>query len=76
MLKLDYDEGSQSLLGSVTWEKYVPTTELIHRYGCRLASHMNEKNRAAGKSKDKDRRVYCGAYELKGKAIRSLAASD
>jgi hypothetical protein len=75
LLKLDYDEGSGLLLGSLTWERYVPTTELVHRYGCRLASHMNEKNRAAGKFKEKNRRVYCGAYELKGKAIRALAMS-
>jgi hypothetical protein len=76
LLKLDYDEGSRSLLGSLTWGRYVPTTEFIHRYGCRLAFHMNEKSRAAGKFKEKDRRVYCGAYELKGKAIRALATSD
>ena len=78
LLKLNYDEGSGSLLASVTWERFVPTPELIHGYGCRLAFRMNEKERTrtADKLKEKNRRVYCGAYELKGKAIRALANSD
>jgi hypothetical protein len=78
LLKLDYDEGSRSLLGSVTWERYVPTLELVHGYGCRLAFRMNETERlrARDKFKEENRRVYCGAYELKGRAVRALAGSD
>lgn len=75
LLKLDYDQASGHILGSLTWEKYVPTPELIHGYGCRLASRMNEKQRTEGKVKEKNRRVYCGAYELKGKTIRALPNS-
>jgi hypothetical protein len=70
-LKL-YDQDDGSLLASLTWGRYVPTEELIHSYGCRLALRRNEKKQAEGKLKDKDRQVYCGAYELKGKAIRDL----
>jgi hypothetical protein len=75
LLKL-YDQEDGSLLASLTWGRYVPTTKLIHDSGCRLALHMNEKDRAAGKFKEKNRRIYCGAYELKGVAIRALAASE
>jgi hypothetical protein len=74
-LKL-YDQDDGSLLASLTWERYAPTEELIHSYGCRLAFRRNEKKRAGGKLKDKDRQVYCGAYELKGKAIRGLQTKD
>src|ERR1700675_5179541 len=74
-LKL-YEQDDGSLLASLTWERYAPTEELINSYGCRLAFRRNEKKRAEGKLKDKDRQVYCGAYELKGKAIRALATSD
>jgi hypothetical protein len=74
-LKL-YDEDDGSLLASLTWERYVPTIELIHAYGCRLAFRMNDRERAAGKFKDKNRRVYCGAYQLKGRAIRALVACE
>jgi hypothetical protein len=71
-----YEQDDGSILAFLAWEMYVPTTELIHGYGCRLAFHMNEKDKAAGKFKEKNRRVYCGAYELKGRAIRALATSD
>jgi hypothetical protein len=68
-----YDEPDGSILASLTWERYVPTTELVHGYGCRLAFRRNEKKRAEGRFKEKDRQVYCGAYQLKGNAIRGLA---
>jgi hypothetical protein len=76
LLRLYYDQADRSLLASLTWERYVPTTKLIHGYGCRLALGMNEAEQAAGRTKQKNRRIYCGAYELKGKAIRALAASE
>ncbi len=68
------DDGS--LVASLTWERYVPTTKLIHDYGCRLALRRNEKKQAAGEFKDKDQNVYCGAYQMKAKAIRDLGATD
>jgi hypothetical protein len=70
-----YDQ-ADGFLASLTWERYVPTRELLHGYGCRLAFRMNEKDRTGGKFKDKNRRVYCGAYQVKGRAIRALAAAD
>jgi hypothetical protein len=72
-LKLDCDQGNAVLQGSLTWERFAPTAKFVHGYGCRLASRMNERDRAAAKFKEKNRRVYCGAYELQGKAIRALA---
>jgi hypothetical protein len=69
-------EKAGALLLSLTWERYVPTIELVHGYGCRLASRMNEKMLDEGTYKDKNRRVYCGAYQLKGSAIRAMAGMD
>jgi hypothetical protein len=37
---------------------------------------MNEKERETGKFKEKTRRIYCGAYELKAKAVFALAMAD
>lgn len=72
-LKL-YDRDDGSLLASLTWERYVPTAKLVHDYGCRLASRMNE--RLPGKSKDRRKYIYCGAYQTKGGAIRALPDAD
>jgi hypothetical protein len=47
------DQADRSILASLTWERYVPTTELIHAYGCRLAFQMNETLQTAGKFKEK-----------------------
>jgi hypothetical protein len=71
-----YDEPDGSLLASLTWERYVPTTELVHDYGCRLAFGMNEKKRIAGKLTDKNRNLYCGAYHFKARAIRALSTAE
>jgi hypothetical protein len=76
LLRLKYDQADRSLLASLTWERYVPTAKLIHGYGCRLALYMNETERRAGTLKEKNRRIYCGAYELKGHAIRALAGTE
>jgi hypothetical protein len=62
-----------SLLASLAWERYVPTTEYLHAHGCRLAVRINEAKRAAGTFKDKHRHIYCGAYQLKGSEVRALA---
>ncbi len=71
-----YDEPDGSLLASLTWERYLPTTEAVHDYGCRLAFRMNERKRIAGKLTDKNRNVYCGAYQMKGRAIRALVTVE
>lgn len=65
-----------TLLGSLAWERYVPTTELVHEYGCRLAQRMNEKDRTDGKYKEDRRKIYCGAYQITAKAVRSLPSAE
>jgi hypothetical protein len=61
------------LLGSLAWERYVPTVTYVHGYGCRLASGMNEKKKKDGILKEKHRHSYCGAYQLTAGSIRSLS---
>jgi hypothetical protein len=60
--------------GSLAWERYVPTAEYVHGYGCRLASGINTRKKEAGKFKEKDRHFYCGAYQVRGQAVRALAS--
>jgi hypothetical protein len=67
-----YPEPDGALLASVVWQRFVPTTELLHDYGCRLADGINEKERAAGTYKQKNRKIYCGAYQLGADAVRAL----
>jgi hypothetical protein len=52
---------------SLVWERYAPTIECVHAYGCRLSSTRN-LDRAPNK---KD--TYCGAYHIKAYRIRDLA---
>lgn len=66
----------KTIIGSLAWETYAPTSKFIHEYGCRIAEGINEKRRAEGKVKAKYRCVYCGAYQLTLTLIRSLAGSD
>lgn len=73
-MHLTHDQKNGTLLGSLAWERYVPTTKHVHAYGCRVAFSMNEKLRAEGKVER--RRIYCGAYRLNGSAVRALATSD
>ena len=70
------DLADGSLLTSLTWQQYVPTTSYIHSYGCRMASRRNDKKRADGAYKEKNRQVYCGAYQLTGRAVRALATVE
>ena len=71
-----YDKPDGSLLASLAWERLVPTTELLHASGCRLALGMNENLLAKGKFKEEERRIYCGAYQLRAAAVRSLSAVE
>jgi hypothetical protein len=70
---LEYKNGV--LHGSLVWERYAPTAEYVHTLGCRMASTTNEKRRRAGRLKDRDRHVYCGAYQLTGRLVRALATT-
>ena len=70
------DAVSGAILGSLAWERFVPTPEYIHAYGCRLASKINDKKRAGGELKRKHRHIYCGAYGLKARSVRALVSAE
>ena len=65
---LKESEDGKALIGSLVWQRYVPTENYLHNHGCRIAHRRNQ--RAAKKS------VYCGAYELKAAAIRALVTAE
>jgi hypothetical protein len=65
-----------ALHGSLAWERYVPTVDFVHGYGCRLSFGRNEKKRKAGTFEEKKRQYYCGAYRLMGHAVRALAITQ
>jgi hypothetical protein len=71
-----FDEPDGSILASLAWERYVPTTAHIHAYGCRLASRMNADQQKKDKYREKDRRIYSGAYQLRADHIRALATTN
>lgn len=71
-----WDEPDRTVLASLAWERFVPTVVEIHSYGCRLASRMTEKERKKEKYREKDRRIYCGAYQFTANRIRSIARAD
>jgi hypothetical protein len=73
LLKL-FDQQDGSVLGSVTWEHFFPTTDYVHGYGCRLAAKGNRRLELDSKFNAKSRRVYCGAYQLTARAVRALAS--
>jgi hypothetical protein len=75
LLYLEHDKERGTLLGSLAWQRYVPTTKHVHAYGCRVASRTNEKWGAEGKL-EKHRHIYCGAYRLNGSSARALATAD
>ena len=69
-------ESDGSLVTSLAWGRYLPTTGQIHDYGCRVAHHMNLKKQAEVTTfKEKHRRVYSGSYHLKANAIRALVTT-
>jgi hypothetical protein len=68
LIKLYTDpQAPRNIEASVVWERYAPTLSLVHAYGCRTSRQRN----ARGGSRD----VYCGAYQLKVRHIRNLAAT-
>jgi hypothetical protein len=70
-----WDEPDGTVLASLAWERYVPTAAYVHGYGCRLSSGMTEKERKKEKYRERDRRIYCGAYRLRADLIRGLATT-
>lgn len=71
-----WDEPDRTVLASVAWERFVPTIAEIHGYGCRLAFRMTEKKQKEEKYREKDRRIYCGAYQFKAGQIRAIARTE
>ena len=77
MFKLYDDENSpNNVVSSVAWQKYVPTREHVHDYGCRLASKRNDKKRQEGKLTSRSRQIYCGAYNLIAGRVRGICDQD
>ena len=66
------DGPNGSLRSSLAWQKYAPSTNDVHRHGCRIASSMNENLKTRAKYSITKRRFYCGAFELQARAIRAL----
>lgn len=64
-----------TIVTSVAWERFVPTTDYVHQYGCRLAAKRNATAQANGGFDEKKRQVYCGPYEFKVSTVRSLATN-
>jgi hypothetical protein len=64
-----------SILTSVAWDRYLPTTDYVHAYGCRLALRMNKNLREKNKFRENDRRIYTGAYQIFADRIRALAGA-
>ncbi len=54
---------------SLARQRCAPTLEMVHRFGCRLASFQNKAQARRGKIQD---RVYCGAYELIAREVLAL----
>src|ERR1017187_9365236 len=69
---LRLDNMPYGFIGSVAWERFLPTHDYVHGYGCRLALGMNRRDEARGRFKEEDKKIYCGAYRLSARAIRSL----
>lgn len=65
-----------SIQTSLAWQRYLPTIDHVHDYGCRMAHRRNENNIAAGTYKEKNRQIYCGAYEMRARSIRQLFGSE
>jgi hypothetical protein len=71
LFKLYSAENSSFLLEmSLVREKYAPSLDMMHGFGCRLAAGQNQNLIAKGKDAD---RIYCGAYQLRTEDIRRLS---
>jgi hypothetical protein len=62
------------VIASVAWDRYLPTENHVHEYGCRLARKRNRGIEAAGKTKA-SRNTYCGAYTFTAAALRALTGA-
>jgi hypothetical protein len=77
VMYLKLKEGTENVLvGSLAWQKYVPTEKDVHDHGCRVARTMNRQFRAKGTPPSNTRFLYCGAYQMEARAIRALRNID
>lgn len=70
LLRLEESRGR--LVTSVAWERYAPTTNHVHGYGCRLAEKRNTRLQPKDSYTKEKRSIYCGSYQLKLQNIRKL----
>jgi hypothetical protein len=76
MFYLKPKNSPNDVVSSVAWQKYAPTQDHIHGYGCRLAININNNKRKGGILRKKNRHIYCGAYHLSAARIRKLYNVD
>src|SRR5271166_3702713 len=72
LMRIKEDESDGLFHTSLGWERYLPNSRHVHAIGCRNAFRQNARLKAKGKYKEKDRRIYCGAYRSTARAIREL----
>ena|SRR6266850_1180732 len=71
-----FDEEDGAIEASLAWQRYVPTLKLVHEFGCRVAAKINAEKRAAGKFRPRNRHIYCGAYVIDARSVRSLVGME
>jgi hypothetical protein len=64
------------LFGSLAWQRFVPTSDDVHAYGCRIAAIRNNRKQLNHATTDAHRSVYCGAYHITAKNVRALSKLD
>ena len=76
MFYLQFNETDKSIVTSLVWRKYLPTEGALHSYGCSLAARRNAILQEKAELKAKNRRVYCGAYQIGANSIHDLSSDD
>ncbi len=67
------EEQDGSLLTSLVWERYAPSSKYVHAFGQRLADKMNANMLAKHrKISEKNRKIYAGAYQITAQLIRDM----
>lgn len=65
------EKGDDVIETSVAWQRLAPSLRYVHGYGCRLAQSQTSNMRASGQLHQPPR-IYCGAYQFNGDAVRAL----
>lgn len=58
--------------GSVAWSRLLPTSALVHGYGCKRAQVRNDRLKEREKFNPQNRSVYCGVYAFSAFSVRNL----